>query len=76
MSIENLSSEFQAISDTNHGVWPMKMALGLIFFCSQEEEELHYGINVTKTKMLISCLVTAHLISQMRKAGFLMPRLK
>ena len=37
-------------------------------------------INVAKTKMLISCLVTAQLIYAfdfaMSKAGFLMPRLK
>ena len=32
MSVENLSSEFQAISDTNYSVRQMKMVFSLICF--------------------------------------------
>ena len=64
------SPGFPAISDINQGVRPMKMAL--IFFCSQEKRDC--TIHVAKTKMSISCLVTAQLICAfdftMCKAGF------
>ena len=73
MSKENLSSEFPAISDINQGVRPMKMALDLIF--SVVMRKLDCTIHEAKTKMLISCLVTAQLICAfdfaMGKAVFL-----
>ena len=63
MSKENLSSEFPAISDINQGVRPMKMmkmALDLIFSVVMKKWEC--TIHVAKTKMMISCLVSAQLI--------------
>ena len=56
MSVENLSSEFQAISDTQPWCTANKDGFMLDFLCSPDAEELHYDIHVTKTKMLISYL--------------------
>ena len=78
MSEESLSSGLSAISDIKTGCTTNEDGFKLDFSVVRKKRDC--TIHVAKTKMLISCWVTAQLICAfgiaMSKAGFLISRLK